>query len=71
MGDGEPGHLGAPAVKPVETEQKQEPGNVTPLLQLMVDSLVLEEVLQHGTWSHATVKHVQVNKIFSWDFWKE
>ena len=57
MGDGEPGHLGAPAVTPVEKEQKQEQGNVTRQLQWMVDSPVLETVPKKR---HATVKNVYV-----------
>ena len=57
MENGEAGANGAPAVKPVETEQKQEQGNVTHQLQLMVDSPVLETVPKKR---HATVKNVYV-----------
>ena len=44
MENGEAGANGAPAVKPVETEQKPEQGNVTHQLQSMVDSPVPETV---------------------------
>ena len=57
MENGEAGANGAPAVKPVETEQKPEQGNVTHQLQWMVDSPVLETVPKKR---HATVKHVKV-----------
>ena len=67
MVTGENGPNGAPAVKPVEKEQKPEQGNVTLQLQWMVDSPVLESVPKKR---HASVKNVQVHYIFLWDYFE-
>ena len=55
MENGEAGANGAPAVKPVEKEQKPEQGNVTHQLQAMEANIVLEVKPKHNNVTHIAV----------------